>query len=67
MDAYRYIVEHPRKATGGADTFYNSAYQQQRTEAWRQSASTTASNPHTRNVDCSLSLFQRLTMIASNP
>ena len=52
MDAYRFMVEHPRRHMTGSDSFYNSAYQQQRTEAWRQSASTAASN-HTRNVACS--------------
>ncbi|XP_053394060.1 uncharacterized protein LOC123525858 isoform X3 [Mercenaria mercenaria] len=45
MDAYRYIVEHPRKNTS-SDVF-NTSYQQQRTEAWRQSAFTSASNPQT--------------------
>ncbi|KAL4237026.1 hypothetical protein ACF0H5_005410 [Mactra antiquata] len=46
MDAYRYILDHPRKSLGGSDVF-NTSYQQQRTEAWRQSASTSASNPQT--------------------
>lgn len=52
MDAYRYILDHPRKSLGGSDVF-NTSYQQQRTEAWRQSASTSASNPQTRNIACS--------------
>ncbi|XP_021342270.1 uncharacterized protein LOC110442803 isoform X3 [Mizuhopecten yessoensis] len=34
VDAYRYIVAHPIRPSENA---YNSSYQQQRTEAWKQS------------------------------
>ncbi|XP_052776216.1 uncharacterized protein LOC128214034 isoform X3 [Mya arenaria] len=48
MDAYRYIMEHPRKPIGSSENLFNTSYQEQRTEAWRQSAATTASsNAHT--------------------
>ena len=58
MDAYRYILEHPRRQRGSHDSVYNSSYQQQRTEAWRQSASLTVSK--SRMPLLHLSLSQKL-------
>ncbi|WAR24774.1 hypothetical protein MAR_038443 [Mya arenaria] len=41
-------MEHPRKPIGSSENLFNTSYQEQRTEAWRQSAATTASsNAHT--------------------
>ncbi|KAL3869451.1 hypothetical protein ACJMK2_042132 [Sinanodonta woodiana] len=37
MDAYKYILDHPRTKYIGSENVFNTAYQRQRTEAWRQS------------------------------
>lgn len=50
MDAYRYIIDNPRKPIG--TDVYNTSYQHQRTEAWRQSAQSTltSASSQPRNV-----------------
>ena len=60
MDAYRYIVSHPIRTSTEAG--YNTSYQRQRTEAWKQ----TTAKPANSNVTlllflsfCELNRFEK--------
>lgn len=62
MDAYRYIVAHPIKTNTEAG--YNTSYQRQRTEAWKQTAAKSSNS----NVSVLLSNWpQKQTMINKRP